>query len=155
MQDFDRSAQQRNGDTTRSIHLAYHMWLSTRDMARLGLLMLRNGSWNGRQVIPAEWVRRITTPVTRSDQMNPASLRGGLFGYGFLWWIFDGPKAIGPLAGGYTAMGAVGQFITVLPALDMVIAHKTRPGEGRGVNSPQYLEFLSRVIAARCVAACN
>ena len=149
MQDFDRAAQQRSGDTTRSTHLAYHMWLSTRDMARLGLLMLRMGDWKGRQVIPADWIRRITTPVTRWDQMNPQSLRGGPFGYGFLWWIFDGPKAVGPLAGGYTAMGAVGQFITVLPALDLVIAHKTRPGDGRNVNSSQYFEFLSRVVAAR------
>ena len=148
MEDFDRSAQQKSGDTTRSIHRAYHMWLSTRDMARLGHLMLRGGAWNGRRIIPADWARRISTPVTRSREMNPESLRGGRFGYGFLWWIFDGPTAIGPFEGAYTAMGAVGQYITVLPKLDMVVAHKTKPGNG-SVSRDEYLAFLDRLISAR------
>ena len=152
MEDFDRAAQQKSGDTTRSIHRAYHMWLSTRDMARLGYLMLRNGRWNGVQVVPGEWVRRITTPVTRWNEMNPESLRGGPFGYGYLWWVFDGPTATGAFEGAYTAMGAVGQYITVLPKLDMVVAHKTKPGDGRNVSRDQYLGFLHRVIAARCSA---
>ncbi|HLM66541.1 MAG TPA: serine hydrolase, partial [Longimicrobium sp.] len=47
MQDFHRSVHSRGGDTTRSVHLAYHFVLSTRDMARLGHLMLRNGRWGG------------------------------------------------------------------------------------------------------------
>jgi CubicO group peptidase (beta-lactamase class C family) len=148
MEDFDRSAQQKSGDTTRSIHRAYHMWLSTRDMARLGHLMLRGGAWNGRQVIPADWARRISTPVTRARDMNPESLRGGRFGYGFLWWIFDGRTAIGPFEGAYTAMGAVGQYITVLPKLDMVVSHKTKPGNG-SVSRDEYLAFLDRLISAR------
>ena len=154
MQDFDRAAQQKSGDTTRSVHRAYHMWLSTRDMARIGHLMLRGGQWNGRQVIPADWARRITTPVTHWNEMNPASLRGGRFGYGFLWWIFDGPTATGPWEGSYTGIGAVGQFITVIPKLDMVVAHKTKPGEDRSVNRNQYLGFIERVVAANCGADC-
>lgn len=154
MEDFDRAAQQKSGDTTRSVHRAYHMWLSTRDMARIGYLMLRGGNWNGRQVVPADWARQITTPVTRWDEMNPASLRGGRFGYGFLWWIFDGPTATGPWEGAYTGVGAAGQFISVIPKLDMVVAHKTKPGERRSVNGSQYLGFVERVMAAQCGADC-
>ena len=52
MEDFDRAAQRKMGDTTRWVHLAYHMFLSTRDMARLGYLMLREGNWKGRQLVP-------------------------------------------------------------------------------------------------------
>ncbi len=37
------------------------MNLSTRDMARLGLLMLDKGTWNGKQIIPADWVRYMTS----------------------------------------------------------------------------------------------
>ncbi len=48
-QDWDRSMHQKSGDTSRSVNLAYHMVLSTRDMARLGLLMLREGDWDGTQ----------------------------------------------------------------------------------------------------------
>ena len=43
MEDFHRSVHARQGDSTKSIHPAYHFVLSTRDMARLGQLMLRNG----------------------------------------------------------------------------------------------------------------
>ena len=57
--------------------------------------------------------------------MNPADLRNGPFGYGYslvdLGWLANA----GVYRGAYTGCGAVGQFITVLPALDMVIAHKT------------------------------
>ena len=53
MRDFDRATHQRTGDAARSQHLAYHMNFSTRDMARLGYVMLRDGEWNGRQIVPA------------------------------------------------------------------------------------------------------
>jgi hypothetical protein len=82
--------------------------------------------------------------------MNPASHRKGPFGYGYLWWVWDGPWATGPYAGAYTGLGAVGQHITVLPALDLVVAHKTRPGERRSVTHPQYLELLDLIVKARC-----
>ncbi len=64
MQDFDRSRQRKSGDASRSQHLAYHMWLSTRDMARIGLLMLREGEWAGTQIVSRAWVRRITSLVS-------------------------------------------------------------------------------------------
>ncbi len=47
MQDWKIAAQRKTGDSTRSKYLAYHMWFSTRDMARLGYLMLRKGKWKG------------------------------------------------------------------------------------------------------------
>ncbi|MGD8320256.1 MAG: serine hydrolase [Gemmatimonadota bacterium] len=124
-QDWDRSAQHKTGDPSRSVNLAYHMWLSTRDMARIGWLMLNDGAWNGRQVIDADWARRIHSVVTPLEEMHPLSRRDGYFGYGYMWWVWDGPRAVGPFEGAYTARGAVGQWITVLPAVDMVIAHKT------------------------------
>ena len=49
MRDFDRASHSRSGDAARSIHLAYHMNFSTRDMARIGYVMLRNGEWNGQR----------------------------------------------------------------------------------------------------------
>lgn len=149
MQEFDRASHRRSGDARRSIHLAYHMNFSARDMARLGLLMLRQGNWNGQQLVPADWARRIVTPVTRVHEMNPPQYRKGPFGYGYLWWIWDGPWDRGPYAGAYTGVGAIGQYLTVLPALDMVVSHKTRPG-GRSVSRDQYLRMLDALIAARC-----
>ena len=150
MQDVNRSIQQKSGDTTRSIHKAYHINLSTRDMARIGYLMLREGNWRGRQLVPRDWVRESTRAVTPVSEMNPPRRRSGPFGYGYLWWVWDGPAAVGPYKGAYTGLGAVGQHITVMPALDLVVVHKTRPGQGRSVSHEEYLRVLDQLVRARC-----
>jgi len=152
MQDFKREAQRKSGDLKKSIHPAYHMWFSTRDMARIGLLMLREGNWNGKQVIPRVWVGKITSVVTPRDQMNPGPLRKGRLGYGYLWWVFDGPLAAGPgdyYEGAYSGRGAGGQFITVIPRLDLVIAHKTNLALSgkKQVSWDVYLGLLDRILA--------
>jgi CubicO group peptidase (beta-lactamase class C family) len=131
MQDFDPKKQHKVVKPD-SVHAEYAMYLSTRDMARLGLLMLADGSWGEKQVMPKGWAGRITTLVTPHSEMHPVQLamrtRTGLWGYGMLWWIWDAPSwpqiTTGPLQGAYTAMGSFGQYITVLPAMRMVIAHK-------------------------------
>ena len=148
MQDFDRASHRRTGDAKRSVHLAYHMNFSTRDMARIGYVMLRDGQWNGREIVPRDWARRISSVVTPVTEMNPDRHRKGPFGYGYLWWIWDGPHAAGPYAGAYTGQGAVGQYITVLPRRDMVVVHKTVPGENRNVSGPQYRELLDGVLSS-------
>ena len=149
-QDWDRSIHRKSGDSTRSRHPAYHMHLSTRDMARIGYLMLREGEWAGRQVIPRAWVRESTRPVTPVSEMNPAPRRNGPFGYGYLWWVWDGRAARGAYEGAYTGLGAVGQHIAVLPKLDLVVVHKTAPGQGRSVTHGEFLEMLDVLVRARC-----
>jgi CubicO group peptidase (beta-lactamase class C family) len=150
MQDFDRMRQRKSGNLKRSRFPAYHIWLSTRDMARIGYLMLREGEWDGRQIVPKAWVRKISRIKTPLEEMNPEPYRKGTFGYGYMWWIWDGPTAVGPYKGAYTASGAYGQYITILPALDMVIAHKTAvPPRKRSVQRNQYVGIIERLIAAR------
>jgi CubicO group peptidase (beta-lactamase class C family) len=148
MRDFDRAAHRRTGDAKRSVHLAYHMNFSTRDMARIGYVMLRNGEWSGQEIVPRDWARRISSVVTPVNEMNPERHRKGPFGYGYLWWIWDGPAAAGPYAGAYTGQGAVGQYITVLPQRDMVVVHKTVPGDGRTVSGTQYRELLDGILSS-------
>ena len=117
-EDWDRTAQHKEGDMTVSKYPAYPIWISTRDMARIGYLMLHEGQWNGRQVISKDWARRIISVVTPVQEMNPVRRRDGYFGYGYMWWIWDGPRAVGPFKGAYSAVGAVGQFrrVTAEPA---------------------------------------
>lgn len=148
MEDFNRSTQAKSGDMSISIFPAYHFFLSTRDMARLGYLMLRGGCWDGRQVIPADWVKRIVTIVTPLEEMNPESRRTGYFGYGCMWWIWDGKACTGAFNGAYTAQGAYGQFITVLPALDMVIAHKTSDGD---TSASDYFVLVHTIVNAQII----
>jgi CubicO group peptidase (beta-lactamase class C family) len=136
MQDFDRSRQKKISSMPQSVHPEYAMYLSTRDMARIGLLMLREGQWNGKQILPKGWSERITTLVTHEDQIRPLGAGGGLglatmsqrWGYGMLWWVWDAPSwpgvVTGPYQGAYSAIGSNGQFITILPAADAVVVHK-------------------------------
>lgn len=83
------------------------------------------------------------------------------WGYGMLWWVWDAPNvrgtATGPYQGAYSAMGAYGQYITVLPFLDLVVAHQVAfddEAERRGqpvtrvVQPWEYDAILSMIIAA-------
>lgn len=158
MQDFHRSVHKRQGDSTRSIHPAYHFVLSTRDMARIGHLMLRDGRWGGRQVIPASWVRRSTRTVTPPAEMNPPGIRAQALafgqGYSFLWWTRLRPDTTDVFHGAYAAEGAFGQYILVVPKLDMVVAHKVvargGPSTNQSVSLPQFEALVRAIVSARC-----
>jgi CubicO group peptidase (beta-lactamase class C family) len=87
--------------------------MRARDLAKLGQLYLPEGRWNGKQVVPAAWVRRSTR--------KHAVLAPGQ-GYGYQWWVQDGPRGTA-----YAALGFGGQAIVVLPALDLVVVLTTVP----------------------------
>lgn len=162
-QDWNREIHEKGGDLTRSRYPSYHMYISGRDMARLGLLMLREGRWDDAQVLPGDWARRIVSTITPLEEMNPADLRDEIFGYGAMWWVWDGPEAVGPYEGAYSARGAYGQYITVLPALDLVVSHKTLPQpfgsmeeyEQISVSWEEFHGVLDRLVAAFCDAECG
>ena len=148
-QDFNRATHRLSGDTTRSIHRAYHMNFSTRDMARIGYLMLREGSWKGKQIVPRAWVKESTSLHTTRIEMNPEYHRTRPFGYGYLWWVFDRPDLPAAYKGAYTGLGAVGQQILVMPELDLVLVHKTDPAGGGSVTHDQFLEVVALLVGAK------
>ena len=157
MQDWHRAAHRRDGDSAKSVHLAYHFVLSTRDMARLGYLMLRGGRWRGRQLVPALWVRLSTRVIVRPEEFHPDGWRqqdvARGVGYGYLWWTHVRTDTADALDGSYGAEGAYGQHILVIPKLDMVIAHKVVRREGvpfqGGVPPAQWDSLVRAIVAAR------
>lgn len=151
LEHWDRSVQRKSGDPSRSRNLAYHMWLSTLDMARIGHLALHRGRWHDEQLVPEAWMKRITGVVTPLEEMNPERLRDGYLGYGAMWWVFDGPRAVGPFEGAFTARGAWGQWITVLPAVDLVVAHKTNSVYRRTASWESWERMLELILEARGV----
>ncbi len=166
MQEFDRSRQKKISAMPASVHPQYAMYLSTRDMARLGLLMLRDCSWKGKQLEPRDWCRYITRVITPFHEMNPPGLRAlgrpDRWGYGALWWVWDAPVWPGneygsPFQGAYSAMGAGGQYITVLPGLYMVIAHKVDVDQDpkAEVTNVEYEAILQMIIASACSGTCK
>jgi hypothetical protein len=79
-------------------------------MAKLGYLYLHNGQWKEKQILPAEWVQASTTRhIETKGLMNTAEDDG----YGYYWWIDS--------FGGYSAHGWGGQYVYVLPELDMIV----------------------------------
>lgn len=149
MQDWNIQEQRKTGDTTRSRYKAYHMWFSTRDMARIGYLMLRNGRWKDKQVLPADWVKTTTAVVSTYKKAVEDKTAYFHFGYGYLWWVWDNPYNTGVYEGAYSATGAFGQFITVLPKLDIVVAYKTKYDYQRQTPTELYLKILDKLIAAK------
>ncbi len=128
-QDWNIKNQKRKINEEKSRYSAYHMHLSTRDMAKIGQLMLQKGNWKDKQIIPEDWVEKITTPVTPMDTI---SKRDELpidhpiqFSYGMMWWVFEEFYNNPDFQDAYTASGYGGQYITVIPKRRVVVAHKS------------------------------
>lgn len=143
LRDWRIDAQAIRNDTHLSDYPARHFVLSTRDMATLGQLMLQQGRWEKRQVIPKAWVARTTALSTSAAEVSRTSPFVEGLGYGWLWWIFDPTGPWSPaLQGSYTASGAFGQFITVVPRLDMVVVHKVMAPSNLNVRAEDYLHKI-------------
>jgi CubicO group peptidase (beta-lactamase class C family) len=93
--------------------------LRPRDLAKFGSLFLHGGRWNGRQVVPEDWVDRSTRRQFRFPPRTGADASGE-FGYGYFWWYNCYPSTTG-LVEARTAVGNGQQRIFVLPGLDMVV----------------------------------
>ena len=141
MEDFDRKQHKLTGNAKMSKHLAYHMHFSTRDMARLGQLMLQKGRWNDKQLVPEEWVVRSTSPVTTLNKDTHC-------GYGILWWLLRDKEYPEQFKGAYSAQGMYGQFITVFPAMNMVVAHKSAGNSKKRTSEGQYRHILRLIVEA-------
>lgn len=137
MQDWNMNLQRSGGDTTLSKFPAKHMVFSTRDMARIGLLMLNKGMWKDREVLNSNWVEEMLSTKTKHQEVNknvPIFRNSNFnFGYGYMWWLWKNTNDE-RLENGYSALGAIGQSITVFPNIDLVIAYKTNPIYGRSTS---------------------
>jgi CubicO group peptidase (beta-lactamase class C family) len=134
MNDWKRSLQEKDGDPAKSLFQAYPMWFSTRDMARIGLLMLNKGRWGDTQIIDERWIEELLKPRTQFSEVNShipyyrnASYR---FGYGYMWWLWQDVKDQ-RLTGAYSAFGYGGHTISVFPSVDLVVVYKNKPGYER------------------------
>lgn len=147
MQDWDKSLQTKNGNFEVSKFPAYHMWFSTRDMARMGLLMLRKGKWNDKQVIPESWVDEVVkqrTSYLDAQKNVPLLKKDGMdLGYGYMWWLIENTKDY-RLKNAYSAQGALGQNITVYPEIDAVLVYKTKSDYKRGNSIQTQMKIMKK-----------
>ena len=101
-----------------------------RDWGRLGMLLANDGARDGRQIIPADWVRAATTPP--ATQFEPGQT-GGLLGYGYQTWIVPGSERQ------FMLRGLRGQGVFVDPKSKLVLVH-TAAGE---VGNPPLIALLT------------
>lgn len=81
----------------------YGLCMSAEDMAKIGLLCLNNGNYNGKQIISSNWIKEMTTfREVKSDYFRGME-------YGYLWWGIDSKKNI------YSAIGNSGNVIYINP----------------------------------------
>lgn len=105
-----------NTKNSLSIHPPYHMYLSARDMLKIGKLMINKGMYNQKQIIPKKWIEEITHLHTSKSGTRK-------FGYGYLWWVFNDDDNE-QLKGAYFASGDKGQSIVIVPKLNLVFVTK-------------------------------
>ena len=91
-------------------HWGGGLWMGTRDHARFGLLIHRDGRWGARDLLPAAWVAELRRPCA----VNPE--------YGLLWWLNTGRAQL-PSApeSSYAAKGAGSNLIWIDPEHDLVV----------------------------------
>ena len=118
--------------------------LVARDFAKLGELYRNHGVWEGRQIVPADWVRDSTKPDAPHLMPGQVIVGGHVFpfGYGYQWWIPEGDR------GEYSAIGVYNQFVYVDPSRDVVVvklsanrAYGTSPDESTNCEA-ENLEFI-------------
>jgi CubicO group peptidase (beta-lactamase class C family) len=87
-----------------------------RDWARLGRLLAHDGTWEGKQVVPASWMRDATTVRPADAYLAPGSATPYL-GYGYLLWLLAGERRQ------FALLGANGQRICIDPSSKLVMVH--------------------------------
>ena len=95
--------------------LSSQVYTNARDLARLGLLYLNEGVWNGERILPESWIRFVRTPA-------PSTENSGRF-YGGQWWLVPDNRTDLP-QDAYTTSGARGQYTIVIPSYDLVIVRR-------------------------------
>jgi len=159
-QDWNIKKQKKKHNKSKSRYPAYHIYISTRDMAKIGQLMLNEGEWNGKQIISNDWVEKITSTVTPTEIVNERYGRNQSspfqFSYGYMWWLVDNFKHHPDFEGAYSASGFGGQFITVIPKRNIVVVHKVKLPtlvkwglKSGGVGNYTYWELLHNYIGTK------
>jgi CubicO group peptidase (beta-lactamase class C family) len=103
----------KNNDVPRA---ASGLRLTTRDMGKIGSLMLAGGEWTGKRVVSQVWIDLATSPHADVEPDPKCGLK-----YGYLWWLFAGCEAQPP-APGFAGIGNGGQRIWVVPSRKLVVA---------------------------------
>lgn len=111
--------------------------LGSRDLLKLGTLLLQRGRWQGRQVVPAAWV---------DASLQPRVATGDGLQYGYQWWM-GSAQALGRTYRWTAGFGNGGQRLFVVPALDLAVVVTAGEYDNPSIG-PRINRLLGSVVAA-------
>jgi hypothetical protein len=117
MEDFNPSHVRFDREATTD-YPTYRMFMSARDLARLGTLILQNGAWGGKQIISEAWLAR---SLAASSSFEPWRCGFSNNAYGYSWWLNTEQNAV-------IAEGWGGQYLYVDRKNKMVLVARCDPG---------------------------
>jgi len=115
------------------------------ELARIGYLVLRKGRWGDRQIVSEAWIDASTRAYSRGAPVFFSSFNAG---YGYFWWILPSTRG-GSDSDVITASGSGGQWLFVIPRLDLVVAVIASNGDGLNLLYDGILPAISSSAAAR------
>lgn len=115
-----------------------YLYMTARELARIGQLMLDDGRWQGRQLLPAEWVKFNRTPFAKATAEPGEAMPGGH------WWLNTTSAWPDAPIDTFAALGHWGQALYVLPQQKLVVVRYADDRDG----SFQHNALLRHVLAA-------
>lgn len=123
--------------------LSSQVYTNARDLARFGLLYLRNGVWGEERLISEDWIKFVRTPA-------PATGDSGNF-YGGQWWLVPDDRDDIP-KDAYSTAGNRGQYVIVVPSHDVVIVRRGLDYGEQGFNRWDLTREVLKAIPAKATA---
>ncbi len=124
----------------KSKYPAYHFRLSARDLALYGQLYLNEGVWNGKQIIPKEWIKYSTEPINVT--YKPAGLA-----YGILWGVLMKTKNRSSKSFYHTGTGV--HMLAVYPKSKMILVHRVDTENEYNFTEDQLYKMIDLVWNAK------
>lgn len=122
-----------------SDHPAYLFQISTKDLARYGLLYLNGGKWNNKQLIPGQWVIESTSKQIKTGEKF-------YYDYGYLWWVSK--QANENYRPPFLARGAQSQYMYIDPANNLIIVFRDNPESTIKVSKFKGYSLIGSVYSA-------
>jgi CubicO group peptidase (beta-lactamase class C family) len=138
MEDYNARDCTYVAERDKSEHPAYFFRMSSRDLARFGLLYQNYGRWKGKQIVPEEWIREGTT-------VYPVENPGG-DPYGYLWRIIPEEAGLGT---GFYHSGLGVHLLSVLPDQKLVLVHRVDTDRDFDITWPEIKTLMEMIVAAR------
>ncbi len=121
------------------------VWTTSRDLARLGLLYLNDGVWDDERILPEGWADYVSAPLGAQppnrlgDKVNEPGR-----GYGSQFWRYENYDNVPD--GTYAALGNRGQFLIIVPELELIIVRRGYDWRGNYFDGPKFTGVIASAI---------